>query len=134
MLEILILFKLCRNLGNIVRAKGRQAAGYQFMLVAMWFCGEFGGAFTVGIICALLYPDTQAFLLTYLGALIGAVLGAFGAFRIAHSLPSVKDTWDEDNFMDEEEDVSSLHEGHADAIEQHKPDLPKPKWQIKENK
>ena len=43
MLEILILFFLCKKIGEIVRRKGRTAIGYQVMTVLFWIGGEVGG-------------------------------------------------------------------------------------------
>jgi hypothetical protein len=51
MLEIFIVFRLCRALGNKLREKERSPLGYQFLLVASWIGGEIMGAivgFVVG--------------------------------------------------------------------------------------
>jgi hypothetical protein len=82
-LEILFLVYLCRKLGAILRAKGRSAGGYQFLLVVLWFGGEiFGAVVTV----AVLRMDGAP---AYLGALLGAAGGATLAFVIANSLGPV---------------------------------------------
>ena len=82
MLEILFLVYLCRQLGQTLRAKGRSAGWYQFLLVVLWFGGELFG----GIVSLLLGIDGLGM---YLGALLGAAGGAAIAFVIAHSLGAV---------------------------------------------
>ena len=82
MLEILLLVYLCRQLGQTLRAKGRSAAWYQFLLVVLWFGGELFG----GVVALILGIDGIGM---YLGALLGAAGGAAIGFVIAHSLPPV---------------------------------------------
>ena len=80
MLEILLLIYLCRELGKILRAKGRSAGWFQFLLVILWFGGEFFGAVAAVIIG---FEDGPAI---YLGALLGAAGGAVLGFVIAKSV------------------------------------------------
>ena len=70
MLEILLLIYLCKKLGDMIRAKGRSAGWYQFLLVFAWFVGEFMGA-VLGVMLAGLDGAPL-----YLGALFGAAAGA----------------------------------------------------------
>ncbi|HWE94671.1 MAG TPA: hypothetical protein VG269_11970 [Tepidisphaeraceae bacterium] len=82
MLEILILWQLCKNVGVKLRAKGRKPGGYQFMLIAMWFGGEIIG----GIIGAIALDGGLG---AYLLAILGAVAGVVGAFVIVNSVAPV---------------------------------------------
>lgn len=81
MLEIILLFFLCRRLGEILRAKGRSPGWYQFLLVVLWFGGELFGAI---VTVAVFQVDGLAL---YLGAILGAAGGALLAFVIANSIP-----------------------------------------------
>jgi hypothetical protein len=83
MLEILILWQLCKNIGVKLRAKGRSPGGYQFMLVAMWFGGEIIGGI-IGVIVL------EGGLGAYLLAILGAVAGVVAAFVIVNSLAPIE--------------------------------------------
>jgi hypothetical protein len=90
MLEIFIVFRLCRALGNKLREKERNPLGYQFLLVALWIVGEIMGGivgFVVGAIAN--NGDEPSLLFSYGGALLGAACGAGLVFFIAHQLPSL---------------------------------------------
>jgi hypothetical protein len=90
MLEIFIVFRLCRTLGNKLREKERNPLGYQFLLVALWIVGEIMGGvvgFVVGAIAN--NGDEPSLLFGYGGALLGAACGAGLVFFIAHQLPSL---------------------------------------------
>lgn len=95
MLEILILSQLCRRIGQSARSKGRGAIGYQLMLIMFWFGGEMGTALLAGIVLAVVYGDQfeNYLLLAYFAAIVGAVVGAWLAFRIVAGL-SETDTSD----------------------------------------
>ena len=43
MLEIIIVWQLCKKIGNILRDKGRSPGLYQFLTVVLWFGGEVTG-------------------------------------------------------------------------------------------
>ena len=77
MLEILLMWRLARSIGNLLRAKGRSAGGFQVLAIVLWIGGELLGA-TVGALCEL-----QAG--SYLLALLGAAAGAGLAYHIAAS-------------------------------------------------
>jgi hypothetical protein len=79
MLEILLVIYLCKQIGNVLRNKGRSPGWYQAMLVAFWIIGELMG----GII-AMVIMGGEANALAYLGALAGAAAGAGLAFFVAH--------------------------------------------------
>ncbi len=86
MLEILFLIYLSARIGKIVAAKGQPKGKYQLALVGMWIGGEILGAL-IGTVVSK--TAGGSLLITYLFALLGAAAGAWGAFRIAHSLPDV---------------------------------------------
>ena len=77
MLEIFLLVYLCKKIRATLEAKGRSAGWFQFLLVVLWFGGEFGGA-VVGI---MLDGSGGA---AYFCALIGAVVGACAGVAIAN--------------------------------------------------
>jgi hypothetical protein len=83
MLEILILWQLCKNIGVKLRAKGRSPGGYQFMLVAMWFGGEIIG----GILGVVMSGEAGA--VAYLVAILGAIAGVVAAFVIVRSVAPI---------------------------------------------
>jgi hypothetical protein len=91
LIEIFILFALCRALGNRLREKERNPLGYQFLLVALWFTGEFTGAVVGTVIGMLASGDDEMvfFFFGYGGGLLGGALGAGAVFLIAHLLPSL---------------------------------------------
>jgi hypothetical protein len=104
MLEILALYFMCKSMGNMLRDKGHKPLGYQVLLVLFWFGGEFVGAVATTVMLALVSgPNAveQGFnVLAYVGALIGAVMGAGLAFLIAkllpdRTVPTVTDLYDD---------------------------------------
>jgi len=86
MLEILALIGLTKTIGKIVEGKGYKSGGYKLLTVLMWFGGEILGAI-IGAMVAEGGESAQC--LTYLFALAGAGLGAFGAYSIANSLTAI---------------------------------------------
>ena len=80
MLEILLLVYLCKQIGKILRDKGRSAGWFQFLLVVLWLGGEFFGA----MVAVVLGVDGSGGV--YLAALLGAAGGAVLAFVIAKSV------------------------------------------------
>src|SRR5262245_61407664 len=87
MLEILLLFFLCKKIGAIVAAKGHTKTGYQVMLVAFWIIGEISGA----VLAVVVLDFGEDNPLALLGpALLGAGCGAGIAFLIANSLSDVR--------------------------------------------
>ncbi len=90
LLEIFIVFALCRALGNKLREKERNPLGYQFLLVAFWIVGEITGAIFGFVIGAIVNGgDEPSWLFGYGGGLLGAACGAGAVFLIAHLLPSL---------------------------------------------
>lgn len=93
MLEIILVFGLCKHLGGQVRAKGRRAWPYQIMLVVFWLGAEVMTGIAAGIVYAIQYgavPE-QLSLWVYAIALAGAGLGAGLAYLIVALLPPIED-------------------------------------------
>jgi hypothetical protein len=90
MLEIILISRFCRKLGEKLRAKGHSAGGYQAMFVVMWFAGEIIGGL-VGFFIAMLLVESRRdepnLLLVYGFAIAGAAFGGFIPFWIAGQLP-----------------------------------------------
>jgi membrane protein DedA with SNARE-associated domain len=100
MLEIFIVYRLAKSIGDKVAAKGHKRFGYQLMLVALWIGGEIAGM-VAGIVLQLAMAggagaEEEAGFpwMAYLCALAGAAIGAFIAFAIADSLAPVQDDAD----------------------------------------
>jgi hypothetical protein len=91
MLEILLVYFLCKRLGDMLRAKSQKPLPYQIMLVVFWIGGEFMAFIVAGIVEAARTggaPAEDFNPMTYLLALVGAACGAGLAFLIAWMLPS----------------------------------------------
>ena len=103
MLEILILIALGKRIAAKARDKGRSGTAYVLLLLGMWLGGEISGGLVVGITEALISGrDEPALGLIYLGALIGATIGAVVAFLIVGALPAVdRDDEDDDPVREE---------------------------------
>lgn len=90
MLEILLLYGLCKSMGNVMRAKGRSPLLLQILVVLAWFGGEFCGF--VGYIAFQSIQGTglgEGFdLIGYVAALVGAALGVGSVFLIANLIPA----------------------------------------------
>lgn len=92
MLEIFIVYSMCKSIGTKLREKGRSPLLFQIMLVVMWIGGEVAGAI-VGIIIEMIrngpINDDGFNWMVYLFALIGAAIGAAITFAIVSFLPPV---------------------------------------------
>ncbi len=86
MIEIIIVWQLCKSVGRIVREKGRKAIGWQFMTVGLWLGGEIAGA----VVGAVISGGEGASL--YVLALVGAAGGGALAYVIAKSLPPLNES------------------------------------------
>jgi hypothetical protein len=85
MLEVLLLIFLCRKkMGPMMRAKGRNPFGYQFLLVALWAGGELSGIIS-GVLVSSDEEQWPVFVLT----IIGAGLGCAVAFVIANAVSPI---------------------------------------------
>jgi len=84
-LDFVILYLMCKNLGERMRTRNRKPFWFQVMLVTFWFAGEIGGGtlgFIFEVICsgrAHVEPTSAI-----LGALVGAVLGGVASFFVVH--------------------------------------------------
>ena len=86
MLEIILLWNLCRKISEKRRGNGRSGKGYGTLLVALWFLGEIFGAIACGVVVVATgngANNDPPILAIYGGALVGAALGAFIAFLLA---------------------------------------------------
>jgi hypothetical protein len=98
MLEIVVLFLLCKNLGKRLRDKGRSPTGMQFLLVGLWFTGEITGGLVGLVIGGIVAGDPDSGLIFGIGgALCGAVGAAITVFQIAKAMRPAFVT-DEDEF------------------------------------
>ena len=89
MIELLILYKLCKQIGYTASEKGRRAIAYQLMLLLFWFGGEFCAAVIAIIALVLCYGERfeEYWVLGYIAAIAGGALGAWIAFTIVAKLP-----------------------------------------------
>jgi uncharacterized membrane protein YeaQ/YmgE (transglycosylase-associated protein family) len=89
-IEILVLFRLCKNIGLILAAKGRAKLPFQLLLVFLWFGAELAGVILGVIVEAIASgEDNPSLLLAYLFGFVGAGFSAFILFQIAKALPSL---------------------------------------------
>jgi hypothetical protein len=93
MLEIVLLFCLCKAIGKVIVEKGRVAIGYQVLAVVLWFAGEISMAMAYGIYMALSGANMdEVFDITaYLFAMCGAGMGGGLAYLIALMVKPVPD-------------------------------------------
>lgn len=84
MIEIIVIWQLATRIGNVAYQKGLKRIGYQIMAVILWLCGEIFGA----ILGNFIFGANASFLVKYLFALIGAVVGAGIAFLVMRFLPN----------------------------------------------
>lgn len=90
MLEILLVYGLCKWMGSLLRDKGRNPLVFQIFVVVGWIVGEFGGAFIGGVVHYIQNPGSEEIGIgVYLFAIAGAALGAGIPFFIAFLLPPV---------------------------------------------
>src|SRR5262245_31195397 len=84
MIEVLLLYHLGTRIAARARHKGRAASPFVLLLIGVWLAGEFvGGGLGLGYaILGNVRYDRDVLVLIYIGALIGAGLGAYGAFRV----------------------------------------------------
>ena len=89
MLEIIILYFLCKNIGETMRNKGRTAIWMQIMMVCFWFCGECLGVFAAATYEVITTGNENMEMSPrmYLFALSGAILGTITTYVIAWIIP-----------------------------------------------
>lgn len=93
MLEIVLLYFLCKSIGDVITNKGRVPIGYQVLAVVMWFGGEFFAVFLylVYLVVAEVEPQQAFDLSAWLIALAGGGVGGGIAYFIAHVMPPAAD-------------------------------------------
>jgi hypothetical protein len=89
MLEIVLLYFLCKSLGSMLREKGYQPLAFQILLVVFWFGGEFLGGVVAAVVHVMRHGDAppEFGLGIYLFAIVGAACGAGLWFLIASLMP-----------------------------------------------
>lgn len=92
MIEILVLYYICKRLGEYLRGKGRKPLLLQILLVLFWFGGEFLAGVAAGLVQAMRHRGVpQEFDFTIYGAaLVGAACGAGVVWSIAKLLPPLE--------------------------------------------
>ena len=104
MIEILILINLCRKIGANAEAKGHKSGYYKLLLVLFWFAAEIGPASrSLYLAFSRRRSGADGFLI-WIGAIAGAALGAWGAFKIVSSLPDLTRDDSEEDYDDYEDD------------------------------
>jgi hypothetical protein len=89
MLEIVLVYYLCKRLGTVLRAKDYKPFWMQFLLVLSWFGAEFTSGFLVGYFRALHHQGSEGQFggMMYLLALVSAGCAASFCFVVAYMLP-----------------------------------------------
>lgn len=80
MLEIFLLIRISKSIGEMMRAKGRSAGGYQALFVLLWIVGEITG-FVIGFSMGM-----DGGLGIYAFGIGGAAAGGITGYLIASSV------------------------------------------------
>ena len=83
MLEILAIWQLAVHIGKEATRKGLKKGRYQLMAVLLWLIAEFTG----GVLGAAIFGESGPIWLTYVLALIFAVISAGISFLVMRLLP-----------------------------------------------
>ncbi len=99
MLDIILMFFLCRRIKGIVEPKGYKPGPWQFYVVITWFGLEIGGAVVSAIVLG------SELTIALLSGVLCAILGSIALQRKAQSLPDINtiDKW-VDNIGKENDD------------------------------
>ena len=90
MLEILAIIVLSRKIAAITKEKGRSAAGWIVMFVALWIGGEILGVFIAMFASAIANGgDEPNMIVAWVGGLVGAATGAVISFAVVKSLAPI---------------------------------------------
>ena len=87
MIELIILWKLCTAIGQIVEAKGHSKTNYIVMTVLLWVFAELAGGFVGAVIGIIIWGEDNGTILGYGAALVCAALSAGLSYFIAKRLP-----------------------------------------------
>ncbi len=82
MIEIILLSRLVKSIGAIVRGKGRIAFGYQLLTVLLWLGGEIAG-----LAFGFSHDMGNG---SYALGLIGAATGAALSYTLASVVPTTR--------------------------------------------
>ncbi len=85
MLEIIILYRLTKEIGARAREKGHKAGFYKFLTVLFWIVFE-----VIGALLGILFLGEG--LITYLCAIVGAVVGYSLVYLIVSRLETRADS------------------------------------------
>ena len=87
MIEILVIIALSRKIAAITKSKGRSAAGWIIMFIALWIGGEVLGAF-FAVFASIIASggDEPNMLVAWVGGLVGAAAGAAISFAVVNGL------------------------------------------------
>lgn len=87
MLEILLVYGLCKHMGTVLSRKGRKSGWFKFFVVVAWFGGEIAGGLAAAVALAIANQGEEPSMGgIYLGAIVGAGLSVGFVFLIASSL------------------------------------------------
>ena len=87
MIEIFVLITLSKNISARAKSQGRSGVPFVFLLLALWFGGEIGGAVAGVVVSLILEPNSEPeFILPWLLGIACAIIGAFIAFKIVGPL------------------------------------------------
>ncbi len=86
MLEILLIIYISRKIGAIAEKKGHKRRPNVIFFIVMWIAGELSGA----MIGAFFSKGNLG--ITYLMAIVGAVLGTVLAFNVVQKLEDKNDS------------------------------------------
>jgi hypothetical protein len=87
MIELFLIYSMCKALGRRLRAKGQAAWPFQLMLAFGWFLGEFVGGFGGAIVSRLLWGPDNELPFAYIVAICLAVTVACLVFLFARLMP-----------------------------------------------
>lgn len=93
MLEILLLFKLCKHIGLLAKEKGLKPIKYQLLLIVLWIGVECVVGTSGYLTLFFLYGEEQAealYFAFYFIALVGSVISVWLLFNYVKSLPQKK--------------------------------------------
>ena len=93
MLEILLLFFLCKYIGDRLREKGRHPLGYQIGLVVLWFGAEIVTGIVSAIVLVIMNDGREPEIAweVYAASFVAALMTAGAMILLVHLLPHKSD-------------------------------------------